>query len=107
MTSKRIHPGAARLVAVSRAGRAGLAGLASLAGLALGGCFGEPPPNTDEEAQTATAADGGSTPISQLPFQSGAGTQVLGELLAKPTALGETVALHVRLPPPKNPQLAQ
>ncbi|HSR96796.1 MAG TPA: hypothetical protein VLM79_07100 [Kofleriaceae bacterium] len=77
-----------------------------LAGLLVGGCFGEAPPATDDESQAATA-DGTSTPIAQLPLADSAGPAVLGELLAKPTALGETVALHVRLPPPSNPQLAQ
>jgi hypothetical protein len=81
---------------------------APLAGLlALGGCFAddEPAPDTDEHAQAATA-DGASTPLSQLPFVEAGAPRVLGELLAKPTALGETTALHVRLPPPADRRLA-
>ena len=76
--------------------------------LALGGCFSdEPAPGVDEQAQAATTADGASTPISELPFvETGGAPALLGELLAKPTALGETTAIHVRLPPPTNPRLA-
>jgi hypothetical protein len=97
MTRNHIDLGAAILRALA------------LAGVALGGCFEDSAtPDTDEASQAAGAVDGSSTPISQLPFVDGAGApQLLGELLAKPTALGETVALHVRLPPPNNPQLAQ
>jgi len=72
---------------------------------ALHGCSSDPP--TDEIQAPATTADPTTMPIAQLPFIDGASaTQVLGELLAKPTALGETTALHVRLPAPNNPQLA-
>jgi hypothetical protein len=83
------------------------------AALALGACSGDPPPpNTAPQAQAATAAasqgdeDGTSEPIDKLPFLGGPNTaQVLAELLAKPTALGETTALHMRLPPPQDPKL--
>jgi hypothetical protein len=84
------------------------------AALALGACSGSPPPPNDEpQAQVATQAaadgdeDGTSDPIDRLPFLDGPNTaQVLAELLAQPTALGETTALHVRLPPPQDPKLA-
>src|SRR5262249_49811321 len=50
---------------------------------------------------------GTSAPISSLPFiDSASNVQVAAELLARPTALGETTALHVRLPPPHNQDLA-
>jgi hypothetical protein len=72
---------------------------------ALHGCSSDPP--TGEIQAPATTAETTTMPIAQLPFVDGASaTQVLGELLEKPTALGETTALHVRLPPPNNPQLA-
>ena len=89
-------------------------GAAALSGavLALHGCSGE---TTGEQGQPAVicqnpdgtpcagsgaGSDGISTPISALPFVDAAGNaQLLGELLAKPTALGETTALQVRLPP--------
>ncbi len=79
--------------------------------LALHGCSGE---GTDESGSavtvgsgSATVPDGTSTPISALPFVDAASNaQLLGELLAKPTALGETTALQVRLPPPTNQSLA-
>jgi len=65
------------------------------------------PPGAVGQAQSATSGDGTSVPISQLPFIENTTIKgVLGELLAKPTALGETTALHVRLPPPQNPELA-
>ncbi|HEX7838058.1 MAG TPA: hypothetical protein VF469_11375 [Kofleriaceae bacterium] len=51
--------------------------------------------------------DGSSVPISALPFiDATANAQLLGELLARPTALNETTALQVRLPPPATPSLA-
>jgi hypothetical protein len=93
-------------------------GAAALSGavLALHGCSGEA---TGEQGQPAVTcgpdgcgsgssigSDGISTPISALPFVNAAGNaQLLGELLDKPTALGETTALQVRLPPPTNQDL--
>jgi hypothetical protein len=91
-----IHLGTPSLRALSLAGAA----------LAFYGCSEDTSPNTEAQPQAATIGDPSSTPISQLPFiSSTASTKLLGELLAKPTALGETTALHVRLPPPRNPQL--
>jgi len=77
--------------------------------LAMQGCSGDPPGEPDElEARETSALENGeTTPISQLPAIDGTSNTVLvGELLGKPTRLGETTALHVRLPPPINPQLA-
>jgi hypothetical protein len=83
------------------------------AALALGACSGNPPPPATEappQAETKAAPDGEedgtSDPIEKLPFLDGSNTaQVLAELLAKPTALGETTALHMRLPPPQDDRL--
>jgi hypothetical protein len=73
------------------------------AAFALEGCSGEPPP---DEAEITSHVDEGSVAISSLPFVDAASnTRVLAELLAKPTELGETTALHVRLPPPQNREL--
>jgi len=60
------------------------------------------------EGQVQQALDNGSsTPISQLPFiDASTNPQLLGELLARPTRLGETTALQVPLPPPHNSALA-
>jgi hypothetical protein len=85
----------------------------ALAGAALAfyGCTGDPPTSEIEDhvmpAPTPTpAAAEASTSISQLPFVTAAANQqLLGELMTRTTALGETTALHVRLPPPRNPQL--
>src|SRR3954465_11328905 len=94
-------------------------GAAALSGaiLALHGCSGD---GTGELGQPAvicgpdgsgctgsgsgsTVNDGVSNAISALPFVDAASNaQLLGELLARPTALGETTALQVRLPPPTN-----
>jgi hypothetical protein len=96
MKRKLIQLGASCLGALSLVG----------AVLALDACSDDPL-DTEAPAQTATVpTNGTSTPISQLPFlDSTTTTQVLGELLAKTTALGETTALHVRLPPPQNREL--
>ena len=72
--------------------------------LALHGCAD---PGTEAQVQLADTGDGTSTPISQLPFVDAASnTRLLGELLGRPTALRETTALQVRLPPPHNRNLA-
>ena len=82
----------------------------SLAGalLAATACSDDPPDALGQAQSAASAGDGTSVPISQLPFIENATIKgVLGERLAKATPLGETTALHVRLPPPQNPQLAE
>ena len=81
----------------------------SLAGavLALTGCSGDAPDDSDSQSEVKVAEDG-TSPISQLPFIDAKGnTPLLGEVLAKPTAIGETTAIHVQLPPPQNKELAQ
>jgi len=97
MNRQQIHLGASRLAIVSLVATA----------LAVNGCSSDPT-DTEEQSQAATVpVNGTSTPIAQLPFvDSVTNTQVLGELLAKTTPLGETTALHVRLPPPQNRDLA-
>lgn len=74
--------------------------------LAAVGCADEPPAPASE-LQAAATADGTVSPISQLPvIDSTTNPDLLAALLARPTELGETTALHVRLPPPHNPSLA-
>jgi len=80
----------------------------ALTGAALGfvGCADDPPAPGTEATSAATTADGTVTPISKLPFIDGtANPQLLAQLLAKPTQLGETTALQVLLPPPHNKEL--
>src|SRR5262245_62527801 len=76
------------------------------AAVAITGCTGDPPdPEGQVQAPATAAAQDGSSPISELPFVDAKdNVQVVAELLAKPTALGETTALHVSLPPPLNPE---
>jgi hypothetical protein len=83
------------------------------AALALTACQGDPPAQPVAEAEQQEEAraaaddeDFPSEPIDKLPRLDGPSRQVLAEPLAKPTALGETAALHVRLPPPRDPKLA-
>src|SRR5262245_54222723 len=67
------------------------------------GSGGDPSPTP---TPTPTPGSGSSSPISQLPFvEASANTQLAGEVLASTTALGETTALHVRLPPTRNTAL--
>jgi hypothetical protein len=90
-----------------RLGATGLAATA-LAGalLVVNGCSTESPDETETQA-AATDGDGTTTPISKLPFiEATTNVQLLGQLLDKPTELGETTALHVRLPAPHNKELA-
>jgi hypothetical protein len=98
-----------QLGAALRAGAPRLAALSAAAMLALHGCSADSPEEDHDQVQSAaTTANGESTPIDRLPFiETSANTQLLGELLARPTALGETTALHVKLPPPRNRALAQ
>jgi hypothetical protein len=93
--------------AMLRAGAPRLAAL-SAAMLALHGCSADSPEEEQVQSAATTAESGESTPIDRLPFiEASANTQLLGELLERPTALGETTALHVKLPPPINRSLAQ
>jgi hypothetical protein len=98
---QKIRLGASCLAAACVAGAA----------LTVNGCSAELPEQT-APSQAATGSGSGvntgsSTPISQLPFiDSASSARVLAELLGKVTALGETTAVHVRLPPPRNPDLA-
>jgi hypothetical protein len=81
--------------------------------LALHGCSSDPDTDSEEQPAVTPAPEptpapgpGSSSPISQLPFvDAAANTQLAGEVLAQATALGETTALHVRLPPPRNTAL--
>jgi hypothetical protein len=81
--------------------------------LAINGCSSDPPDDEADQGETtneATSAltNGESSPISQLPtIEAASNTNLVGELLEKPTPLGETTALHVRLPPPQNQALAR
>src|SRR5262245_16570791 len=94
MIRQRHYLNGAGLIAVALAG--------SL--LAPPGCSDE---NSDRRVQLAVTGDGSTTPISELPFvDATTNPQLLGELLARPTGLGETTALQVRLPPPHNRELA-
>jgi hypothetical protein len=90
-----------------------LAGALAAAAIALGGCSGTPPAPAPE-AQTAAPAtaaasddpDPTTEPLDKLPLLDAAsGGQVLAEPLARTTALGENAAVHMRLPPPRDPAL--
>jgi hypothetical protein len=96
-------------------GRRALALTATI--LAVHGCTGDPESGTQSEVTVGTgsgsdvvvigADDGSSIAISQLPFvDATANADLLAELLDRPTALGETTALQVKLPPPRDPNLA-
>jgi hypothetical protein len=78
------------------------------AALAFAGCSNDPKEPDDESLSETTSNldEGVITPISRLPFvSSDSNTRVLAERLPRPTAAGETTAVHVHLPPPQNPQL--
>ncbi|MBC7975626.1 MAG: hypothetical protein H7138_11650 [Myxococcales bacterium] len=82
--------------------------LAALAALAITGCSSDEPEDLSEAAASGALTEGESSPISQLPKrETSTNVNLVATLLDRPTALGETTALHVRLPPPQNPQLAQ
>jgi hypothetical protein len=92
MTRQRYHLHAAGLIAVAL----------TVSLPTLYGCSRQAPEGQVQQA----VENGSSTPISQLPFiDASTNAQLLGELLGKPTALGETTALQIRLPPPHNSQL--
>ncbi|HEX8115495.1 MAG TPA: hypothetical protein VF516_47535, partial [Kofleriaceae bacterium] len=66
-----------------------------------------PPPEAQAVAPATRAADDStSEPFDKLPLLDGASSgQVLAEPLARPTSLGENTAVHMRLPPPRDPKL--
>jgi hypothetical protein len=68
--------------------------------LAVPGCSTS---TRNEPVRLAVTGDGTTTPISQLPSVDGATSgQLLGQLLPRPSALGETSGVQLRLPPPHN-----
>ncbi|MBM7119228.1 hypothetical protein I3V78_37320 [Archangium primigenium] len=81
------------------------------AALALGGCLSEQAPPMDPAteqlvAAAAAAEDPITTPFKNLPFvEASSATRVMVQKLPQPTALRETVAVHVKLPPPANKEL--
>jgi hypothetical protein len=84
----------------------------AVASIALAGCSGTPPaapppPPEAEAVSPATAAgDPTSAPFDKLPLLDGSSSgQVFAEPLARPTALGENAAVHMRLPPPRDASL--
>jgi hypothetical protein len=84
----------------------------AVAAIALGGCSGTPPAPAPEAQAVAPATTGGadpdptSEPLDKLPLLDGASSaQALAEPLARPTSLGENTAVHLRLPPPRDPAL--
>ncbi|MBN8229254.1 hypothetical protein JYK02_17225 [Corallococcus macrosporus] len=76
--------------------------------LAVSGCAKEPAPSQappSQEAQDEAQAGPGGTisSIGELPFvPSLSVAEVFAQKLEHPTALGETTAVHVKLPPPAN-----
>jgi hypothetical protein len=102
MTGRDLDPGAAVL------GRSLVA-----AALVLAGCGNQPaqvPEQPPAQAQAQALADDPEPtrePLDKLPLLDGTSAgQVLAEPLARPTALGENAAVHMRLAPPRNPALA-
>jgi hypothetical protein len=76
--------------------------------LAIHGCSTESADDDQSQGAIKAAADDGTSPISSLPFvEASTNVQLVGEQLAKPTAAGETTALHVKLPPPLNKDLTE
>ena len=85
-----------------------LGAAASITGalLAIHGCSAESPEQDRTQGAVTAAADDGTSPIAGLPFiDSSTNVQLVGEQLAKPTASGETTALHTRLTAPLNKDL--
>ncbi|MBZ4332125.1 hypothetical protein K8556_14955 [Corallococcus sp. AS-1-12] len=78
--------------------------------LMVSGCAREPAQEPSREPSWQDAAEesrGRSTSLGELPLVPGlsvAGT--FAQKLERPTALGETTAVHVKLPPPANRQLS-
>jgi len=83
--------------------RIALIGVTGLAAALWGGCAD---PSPDESEVVAQATDPTTTNVSDIPFIDAKTNQrILGELLAKPTAAGETTAIYVRLPDTDNSAL--
>lgn len=84
-------------------------GLGALAGatVAITACSDQPPDETEQNTTSQAAEEQPSIgKVSDLPFVDATkNPQLLAELLEKPTALGETTALQIKLPPPANPDL--
>ncbi|MBN8469799.1 hypothetical protein JYJ95_25105 [Corallococcus exiguus] len=79
--------------------------------LAVWGCSKEPASAQPPQVRVAPAgvhAGPGDTPsLGELPVVSGLSVaKVFAQKLGKPTSLGETTAVHVKLPPPANRGLA-
>lgn len=99
----RLHPAAPGALVLAAALAA--PGCSSGSGGTAGS--GDPAEPPGEQAQAITSTDGSSTPTSDLPLiDATTNATLLGELLAKPTTLGETTALQIKLPPPHNRELA-
>ncbi|WNG37622.1 hypothetical protein F0U61_30985 [Archangium violaceum] len=81
--------------------------------LAASGCSQSKAPNSGEPQEPNTQAraaeapqEGELEPLEKLPFsEPEASAQVFMQQLSKPTALGENMAVHVRLPAPANKEL--
>ncbi|RKI74938.1 hypothetical protein D7X55_01145 [Corallococcus sp. AB049A] len=75
--------------------------------LAVGGCSKEPasapPPPVQEAPAGMQSGPGRTARLAELPAVPGASVvDVFAQTLKRPTALGETTAVHVKLPPPAN-----
>lgn len=80
--------------------------------LAASGCSEAPAPaapeatTTHEQAAQEEPSDGVTTEQAKLPFiEPTEAAKVFAQQLKAPTALKENVAVHVKLPPPTNPEL--
>ncbi|RKH26543.1 hypothetical protein D7Y13_20445 [Corallococcus praedator] len=79
--------------------------------LALSACAKEPTPVEEVPASHPTrieASGGASSGLRELPaVEAGPVISVFAQKLERPTPLGETTAVHVKLPPPSNRELAE
>ncbi|GMU00337.1 hypothetical protein KH5H1_44570 [Corallococcus caeni] len=65
------------------------------------------PPVRDTQDDAEAGAGGTVSSIGELPFVSGLSVaEIFAQKLETPTSLGETTAVHVKLPPPANRMLA-
>ncbi|RKH09491.1 hypothetical protein D7V97_16370, partial [Corallococcus sp. CA053C] len=80
--------------------------------VAVSGCSKEEAPTNSPAVRTAQArrqveTPGSTASLGELPFVDALSvTGLFIQKLAQPTPLGETTAVHVKLPPPANPELA-